>query len=131
MLQSRVDSIVVGRRGCSRALFSVGSMRFFVKRKRKKFLELDRYSVCMYEYVAGMKGLNTTDRLVLSKIVFLDNGQNHCYAHNRRFASYLNVTRATISKSINKLIRLKHVEIVRYINGEERVLKHCLPLKES
>lgn len=52
--------------------------------------------------------LSTTDRMLLSIIIALDN-KDGCFANNKTLADMLNCSVSTISKSINHLIKLKYL----------------------
>ena len=69
--------------------------------------------------------LNPTEIMLLMKIHYLDNSENHCYASNNYFAEKLKQSERTISRAIAHLIELHYISQVSF-NGRTRVLKSNL-----
>ena len=63
------------------------------------------YSIIPKEYLNNPK-LNSIDKLLLFHITALCHKNGYCTAANRYFMGIYNFSKTTISKSINKLIKL-------------------------
>lgn len=63
------------------------------------------YSIVAREYLNNSK-LNSTDKLLLCHITALCKKNGYCIATNRYFMSIYGVSKTSISKSINKLVKL-------------------------
>ena len=63
------------------------------------------YSIVPKEYMNNSK-LNSTDKLLLCHITALCKKNGYCIATNRYFMSIYGISKTSISKSINKLVRL-------------------------
>ena len=71
------------------------------------------------------KELNTIDKIVLMEIDSLDATEEGCYASNKYLAEFCQCNEWTISTSINKLIKLDYLEVVKF-DGRKRYLKSRL-----
>lgn len=63
------------------------------------------YSIVPKEYMNNSK-LNSTDKLLLCHITALCKKNGYCIATNRYFMGIYGISKTSISKSINKLVRL-------------------------
>ena len=70
------------------------------------------------------KDLNAIDKVILIEIDSLDN-ENHCIAGNDYFANFCDVSEKTVSRSIQKLIKLGYITKISF-NGRIRTLKSNL-----
>lgn len=68
--------------------------------------------------------LNWTDKIILIEIDSLDNNE-HCFASNDYFAEFLNISTVSVSKSINKLIKMGYITAISF-DGRHRTLKSNL-----
>lgn len=66
--------------------------------------------------------LNTIDKIVLLEIDSLDTTEEGCYASNKYLANFCKCTETTVSTSINKLIKLDYLELIKF-DGRKRYLK--------
>lgn len=69
--------------------------------------------------------LNTIDKIILLEIDSLDISDEGCYASNKYLSDFCQCTEWTISNSINKLIKLNYIEVVKF-DGRKRYLKSRL-----
>lgn len=75
-------------------------------------------------YILNIPDLNIMEKLLLSRILHLDNDEKGCYANNRFFADYFNLSRTQISKIINSLVRKGYIEsVILQERGNQRSLK--------
>ena len=83
------------------------------------------YSIIPKEYLNNPK-LNSTDKLLLFHITALCHKNGYCTATNRYFMRIYGFSKTTISKSINKLIKLNisskslsssSIIVLLFING--------------
>lgn len=68
------------------------------------------------------KRLSGTCILLFPLIQDLDHFSNHCSATNAYFATYLNVSKTTISNSITTLIKQKYIQLVPS-NSKKRIIQ--------
>lgn len=69
--------------------------------------------------------LNTIDKIILLEIDSLDSGEEGCFASNKYLADFCQCTEWTVSSSINKLIKLDYLEVIKF-DGRKRYLKSRL-----
>ena len=62
------------------------------------------YSIVPKEHLNNSK-LNSTDKILLMHITALCNKYGYCSATNNYFVSIYNLSKTSISKSINKLVK--------------------------
>lgn len=75
-------------------------------------------------YILKLSELSTMEKLVLCRIYHLDNDEKGCYANNRFFADYFNISRTQISKIINSIVTKGFVEsMILKERGNKRFLK--------
>lgn len=67
------------------------------------------------------KKLSMVEKGILTEIASLDNSE-HCYASNEYFAEFCQVSVATVTRSIKKLMDLGYIESVAF-NGRSRLIK--------
>ena len=82
------------------------------------------YFVVSKEHMSNSK-LNSTDKLLLLHITALCNKNGYCSATNNYFVSIYNLSKTSISKSINKLVRFNILksETKNYdFNHKKRIL---------
>jgi len=71
------------------------------------------------------KRLNTIDKIILLEIDSLDCTEEGCYASNKYLAEFCQCTETTVSTSINKLIKLEYLELIKF-DGRKRYVKSRL-----
>ena len=71
--------------------------------------------------------LSANDKVILTEIDSLDN-EDHCTAGNEYFANFCDISEKTVSRSIDKLIKLGYVSRIGF-NGRKRILKSNLTVK--
>ena len=69
--------------------------------------------------------LNTIDKIILIEIDSLDSTEEGCFASNKYLADFCQCTETTISTSINKLIKLEYLKLLKF-DGRKRYLKSSL-----
>lgn len=69
--------------------------------------------------------LNALDKVILTEIDSLDQGQRGCYASNKHIAEFCQCSESKVSKSISKLIELGYLYVQNF-DGRQRELKSCL-----
>jgi DNA-binding Lrp family transcriptional regulator len=84
-------------------------------------------AVIVYREVIAIKELSHLDKMILSKIIALDNDKN-CVASNGFIAEEVGTLPESVSRSIRKLKKLGYVEI-HYNVPEQRILKSKLSSK--
>ena len=71
------------------------------------------------------KRLNTIDKIILLEIDSLDASEDGCYASNKYLAEFCQCKEWSVSTSINKLIKLGYIEIIKF-DGRKRFIKSRL-----
>ena len=69
--------------------------------------------------------LNALDKIILTEIDSLDNGEYGCFASNRYLAEFCQCSESKISKSISSLVKLGYIYIKSF-NGRCREIKSLL-----
>ena len=69
--------------------------------------------------------LNTIDKILLLEVDSLDCGDDGCYASNEYLAKFCQCTEWTVSTSINKLIKLGYINVIKF-DGRKRYIKSRL-----
>ncbi len=83
--------------------------------------------IALKDEILNLPGLNYFDKILLAKIVSLDNSKRNCYANNRYFANLLGCSTTYVSRSISKLKRLSYVFIyIDRFHGNKRQIKSLL-----
>lgn len=66
--------------------------------------------------------LNTNDKIILMEIDSLDSSDDGCFASNEYLSNFCKCTEWTVSTSINKLVKLGYLEVVKF-DGRKRYIK--------
>lgn len=69
--------------------------------------------------------LTLIEKIILVEIDSLDVNEEGCYASNKYLADFCNCTETTISTSINKLIKMEYLYLVKF-DGRRRYLKSAI-----
>lgn len=69
--------------------------------------------------------LNALDKIILTEIDSLDNGDEHCHAGNDYLAQFCQCSASKVTKTISKLIELGYVQVHSF-DGRVRRLRSCL-----
>ena len=69
--------------------------------------------------------LNALDKVILTEIDSLDNGEDGCYASNKHLAEFCQCSESKISKSIALLISLGYIYVASF-DGRKRTLRSRL-----
>lgn len=69
--------------------------------------------------------LNALDKVILTEIDSLDNGERGCYASNKHIAEFCQCSETKVSTAISKLIKLGYITVQKF-DGRQRELKPCL-----
>lgn len=69
--------------------------------------------------------LTALEKVILTEIDSLDNGERGCYASNRHIADFCQCSETKVSKSISKLIEYGYI-YVQHFDGRQRELKSRL-----
>ena len=89
---------------------------------KKNYVKI--YSIVPTEYLNNSK-LNSTEKLLLFHITALCKRNGYCCATNKYFVNIYNLSKTTISLSINKLVRLNILKskiVKNDINSKKRYL---------
>jgi DNA-binding transcriptional regulator GbsR (MarR family) len=70
------------------------------------------------EEIVERKDLTPLDKLLVGKIIGLDNDK-HCYASNEALANMIGVSKASISSSINKMLKMGILTLIKF-DGRRR-----------
>lgn len=78
------------------------------------------------------RDLSWTEKLLLTEIDSLDNGDDHCYATNGYFQEFLQVSIPTITRSIKELESKEYisVEFRKSSTGTQRIIKRLIPTNQ-
>ena len=74
--------------------------------------------------------LNALEKVILTEIDSLDNGERGCYASNKRIADFCQCSETKVSTAISKLIKLGYIYVQKF-DGRQRELKRRLSNFES
>ena len=74
--------------------------------------------------------LNALEKVILTEIDSLDNGERGCYASNKRIADFCQCSETKVSTAISKLIKLGYIYVQKF-DGRQRELKSRLSNFES
>lgn len=69
--------------------------------------------------------LNALEKIILTEIDSLDQGEQGCYASNKHIAEFCQCSEAKVSKAVSKLIGLGYLQLQKF-DGRQRELKSCL-----
>lgn len=69
--------------------------------------------------------LNALDKIILTEIDSLDNGERGCWASNKRIAEFCQCSESKVSKSISHLIKCGYLYVQKF-DGRQRELKSRL-----
>ena len=69
--------------------------------------------------------LNALDKVILTEIDSLDNGERGCYASNKHIAEFCQCSETKVSTAISKLIKLGYITVQKF-DGRQRELKSSL-----
>ena len=69
--------------------------------------------------------LNALDKIILTEIDSLDNGERGCYASNKHIAEFCQCSETKVSTAISKLIKLDYLYVQKF-DGRQRELKSRL-----
>lgn len=69
--------------------------------------------------------LNALDKVILTEIDSLDQGESGCYASNKYIADFCQCSEVKVSRAISKLIKLGYLATAKF-DGRTRVLQSCL-----
>ncbi len=69
--------------------------------------------------------LNALDKIILTEIDSLDNGEKGCYASNEYLAEFCQCSKTKVSTAIKKLIDCGYIYVQNF-DGRKRELKSCL-----
>ena len=69
--------------------------------------------------------LNALDKVILTEIDSLDNGERGCYASNRHIADFCQCSETKVSTAISKLIKYGYIYVQKF-DGRQRELKSRL-----
>lgn len=74
--------------------------------------------------------LNALDKVILTEIDSLDQGESGCYASNKYIADFCQCSERKVSDAITKLIKLGYIKLTSF-DGRLRVLQSCLAKSAS
>tara|TARA_R100000808_G_C2118933_1_gene130719 strand:+ start:114 stop:860 length:747 start_codon:yes stop_codon:yes gene_type:complete len=83
--------------------------------------------VLIPENVLKDPNLTFREKIMYSKILALDNGEEHCYANNHYFSELLGVGKVSISRIINGLVKKNYIKI-NNPQSKHRRIKICTNL---
>jgi hypothetical protein len=69
--------------------------------------------------------LNALDKIILTEVDSLDNGERGCYASNKHIAEFCQCSETKVSTAISKLIKLGYLYVQKF-DGRQRELKSRL-----
>ena len=69
--------------------------------------------------------LNALDKIILTEIDSLDNGERGCFASNKHIADFCQCSETKVSVAISKMLKLEYLYIQNF-DGRQRELKTCL-----
>ena len=69
--------------------------------------------------------LNALDKVILTEIDSLDNGERGCYASNKHIAEFCQCSETKVSTAISKLIKIGYLYVQKF-DGRQRELKSRL-----
>lgn len=71
------------------------------------------------------KRLNALEKVILTEIDSLDNGERGCYASNKYLAEFCQCSETKVSTAVSKLVKLGYLRVQSF-DGRQRTLKSCL-----
>ena len=74
--------------------------------------------------------LNALDKVILTEIDSLDQGESGCYASNKYIADFCQCSERKVSDAITKLTKLGYIKLTSF-DGRMRVLQSCLAKSAS
>lgn len=74
--------------------------------------------------------LNALEKVILTEIDSLDQGERGCWASNKHIADFCQCSETKVSTAISKLIKLGYLYVQNF-DGRQRELKSCLSKFES
>ena len=74
--------------------------------------------------------LNALEKVILTEIDSLDQGERGCWASNKHIADFCQCSETKVSTAVSKLIKLGYLYVQNF-DGRQRELKSCLSKFES
>jgi DNA-binding Lrp family transcriptional regulator len=74
--------------------------------------------------------LNALDKVILTEIDSLDNGEAGCYASNKYIAEFCQCSERKVSDAITKLTKLGYIKLTSF-DGRTRILQSCIEKSAS
>lgn len=74
--------------------------------------------------------LTALDKVILTEIDSLDQGERGCYASNKHIADFCQCSERKVSESISQLLRFGYVRVQNF-DGRQRELRSCLAKNAS
>jgi len=71
--------------------------------------------------------LNALDKVILTEIHSLDNGEDHCFAGNEYLAEFCQCSTSKVTKTVSKLIELGYIKVHSF-DGRIRRLRSCITI---
>lgn len=71
--------------------------------------------------------LNALDKVILTEIHSLDNGEEHCFAGNEYLAEFCQCSTSKVTKTVSKLIELGYIKVHSF-DGRIRRLRSCITI---
>lgn len=68
--------------------------------------------------------LNALDKVILTEIDSLDQGESGCYASNKYIAEFCQCSEVKVSRAISKLIKIGYLKLSSF-DGRTRILQSC------
>ena len=87
------------------------------------------YGITIPASILSIKELSSNDKIVLAYIFSLAKSEKHFWGSNAYIQRILNISKATASKSIQKLIKQEYVKLLSY-DGRTRILIATQKLKD-
>ena len=69
--------------------------------------------------------LNALDKVILTEIDSLDQGERGCWASNKHIAAFCQCSESKVSKAISKLMKLGYLRMQSF-DGRQREIRSCL-----
>lgn len=74
--------------------------------------------------------LNALDKVILTEIDSLDQGESGCYASNKYIAEFCQCSERKVSDAITKLTKLGYIKLTSF-DGRTRILQSCIEKSAS
>lgn len=74
--------------------------------------------------------LNALDKVILTEIDSLDQGESGCYASNKYIAEFCQCSERKVTDAITKLIKLGYIRLSSF-DGRTRILQSCIEKSAS